>query len=108
MADRGYPKLAVLMSLHSETAVFKRFGSLNMLNLLRLQAELQDMESELAQIQEDDEKSGDDVRKKYVTDFRLMRDFKDVGDSEQLDLLGEIGKKLEEYSKAGGKPSKHY
>ena len=94
----GYPKLARLMSLHAETAIFRRFTELNMINLLRLQAELHDMEHQLQEIRSEDAQSGDPVRMSYSTDFRSMRDWKEVGDSLQHDLLVSIGDKLQQYS----------
>ena len=98
--SEGYDKLARLMSLSPETAIFRRFQALNTTNLLRLQAELQDMEHELAGIRGDDNHSKDPVRSGYVRDFRTMRDLKETGDSLQYDLLVDIGKKLQEYSKS--------
>ena len=97
----GYPKLANLMSRYHGTRIFRQFGELNALNLLRLQAELQDLEHQLQDIREEDDfaKSQDPVRSLYVTDFRLMRDWKESGDSLQYDLLVSIGEKLREYSK---------
>lgn len=97
--SEGYEKLARLMSLFPETAIFRRFQALNTTNLLRLQAELQDMEHELAEIRIEDSHSGDPVCSGYVRDFRTMRDWKESGDSLQYDLLIDIGKKLQEYSK---------
>ncbi|KAI4129760.1 MAG: hypothetical protein LQ338_002070 [Usnochroma carphineum] len=96
--SEGYQKLAQLMSLSTETAIFRRFQALNASNLLRLQAELQDMEHQLEEIRSEDAQSGDPVRAGYVNDFRLMRDWKDTGDSLQYDLLVSIGSKLQEYS----------
>lgn len=95
----GYEKLAELMSLKPETAIFRRFQTLIVTNLLRLQAELQDMEHELAEIRSDDAQSQDAIRKGYRYDFRSMRDWKETGDSLQYDLLVAIGEKLAEYSK---------
>lgn len=99
-ASEGYEKLARLMSLSSETAIFRRFQALNVTNVLRLQAELQDMEHELAEIRSDDAQSTDPVRSGYIYDFRSMRDWRDTGDSLQYDLLVAIGKKLQEYSRS--------
>ena len=96
----GYPKLARLMSHSSETAIFRRFKELNMINLLRLQAELHDMEHQLHAIRDDDGQSGDLVRASYATDFRAMRDWKETGDSLQYELLLSIGDKLQQYSLA--------
>jgi hypothetical protein len=96
----GYPKLAQLMALHPDAAIVRRFGELNMINLLRLQAELQDMEHQLSEIRREDARSHDGARETYVKDFRLMRDWKEEGDSLQYDLLLDIGDKLKEYSMA--------
>ena len=96
----GYPKLASLMGRYPETRIFRQFGELNLLNLLHLQAELQDLEHQLQEIREEDDfaKSEDLIRSSYVTDFRLMRDWRESGDSLQYDLLVGIGEKLREYS----------
>ena len=94
----GYPKLANLMSHSPETAIFRRFNDLNILTLLRLQAEIHDMEHQLQEIRREDNLSGDSVRPSYTKDFRLMRDWKETGDSLQYDLLVTIGEKLHQYS----------
>ena len=52
---RGYPRVADMMASHSETAIFRRFRSLNLLNLLALQSELQDLETRLSEVRERDE-----------------------------------------------------
>ncbi|KAL6718891.1 hypothetical protein ACLMJK_003126 [Lecanora helva] len=96
--ETGYAKLASHMNRYSETAIFRRFRELNIINLLRLQAELQDMEHQLQDIRNEDAQSGDAVRSSYATDFRLMRDWKETGDSLQYDLLVAIGEKLQQYS----------
>ena len=96
--SNGYPKLAQLMALHPEAAIVRRFGELNMINVLRLQAELQDMEHQLQEVRNEDERSLDKVRESYVKDFRLMRDWSEDGDSLQHDLLLKISDKLKDYS----------
>ncbi|KAH9862706.1 hypothetical protein J1614_010799 [Plenodomus biglobosus] len=89
------------MHKHPDNAILRRFGELNLLNLLRLQADLQDIENELLQIREEDLLSEDPVRICYSKDFRVMRDNERVGgDSEQYDLLIKIGNKLQEYNAA--------
>ncbi|KAL2011660.1 hypothetical protein VTN00DRAFT_4378 [Thermoascus crustaceus] len=99
-SDDGYPKLARLMASYPETAIFRRFGELNMINILRLQAELQDMECQLQEIRNEDAQSNDPIRQSYVKDFRLMRDWVENGDSLQHELLVSIGEKLREYNLA--------
>ncbi|CAD6594008.1 MAG: hypothetical protein ASARMPREDX12_007936 [Alectoria sarmentosa] len=71
-----------------------------MINLLRLQAELHDLEHQLQEIRDEDAQSGDPVRSSYTMDFRLMRDWKETGDSLQYDLLVSIGEKLQQYNTA--------
>ncbi|KAI9685543.1 MAG: hypothetical protein M1822_004401 [Bathelium mastoideum] len=96
----GYYGLAEFISTTPEVAVFRKFGLLNMMNLLRLQAELQDMEQQFADVWMEDRDCDDPIRKLYRFDFRLMRKNADGGDSIQHDLLVEIGNKLKEYNSA--------
>jgi hypothetical protein len=97
IARDGYPSLAGLMHSSSDIAIFRRFGELNMLHLLRLQAELQHMEFELQKIREEDAMSNDPIRECYAKDFAAMRDNEEIGDSEQYEQLVKIGTKLQEY-----------
>ncbi|XPS92847.1 hypothetical protein M3J09_002224 [Ascochyta lentis] len=96
----GYPSLAGLMRSCPDYAIFRRFGELNLLHLLRLQSELQDMENELQKIREEDTYSNDPIRMCYATDFCAMRDNEEVGDSEQYEQIVRIGVKLKEYNQA--------
>jgi hypothetical protein len=59
----GYTKLATLMGAYPEVAIVRRFASLNMQNVLYLQAELVHLESRLREIEEEDKKSGDENKK---------------------------------------------
>ena len=95
---RGYPKLAKLMGTHHETAIFRRFGELNMLNLLSLQAELTDLEIQLQSIRNEDEVSDDPVRSLYAIDFHEMSKQGDERDDQQWQMLLRIREKLQEYS----------
>lgn len=97
-AHEGYAKLARHMSNHPENAIFRRFNDLNLLNLLRLQAELHVLEHQLKNVRTEDARSTDPIRREYVNDFRLMRDSIDAGDSLQYGLLLTIGDKLQQYS----------
>lgn len=45
--QRGYPRLAALMSKEKDVAIFRRFDNLSILCLLSLQAEIIQMEKEL-------------------------------------------------------------
>ena len=96
--ERGYSKLATLMGAHHETTIFRRFGKLNMLNLLSLQAELTDLEVKFENIRKEDEDSGDEFRMLYAVDFREMRDHANDANNLQWQMLLDIRAKLQEYS----------
>lgn len=100
--DMGYWKLSRLFSDHPEVAVLRSFGQLNMMNLLRLQAELHDLEEELEETRQEDRESGDTIRQRYGVSFREMRDNAQDGDAIQYELLENIGRKLGEYSTSYG------
>ncbi|KAJ3946128.1 uncharacterized protein N0V96_004484 [Colletotrichum fioriniae] len=68
-----------------------------MMNLLRLQSELQDLEQQLEDTREEDRNSTDPIRKEYEFSFRVMKQYAEDPDSIQYELLLEIGNKLEEY-----------
>ncbi|KAI0156186.1 hypothetical protein BJ166DRAFT_594381 [Pestalotiopsis sp. NC0098] len=91
----GYMKLADFMSSKPDAAIFRRFRLLNMIHLLRLQAELQDLEDSLNEAWRED-KCADGHRPRFCADFSTMRQYVEE-DSEQMETLEKIGKKLEEY-----------
>ena len=97
-SDNGYAKLARFIARFPETAIFRKFGLLNMINLLRLQAELHDLEQQLEDVWAEDRDSDDPIRCLYSVNFRVLRQYAEDGDSTQYDLLVEIGKKLDTYS----------
>jgi hypothetical protein len=98
--DRGYPKLAREMGRISEFAIFRRFEYLNMLNLLRLQAELVNLESELQVLQQQDNDANDGDKSNFSVDFYLLFKSKATpGDNLQITTLEKIGEKLREYCK---------
>ncbi|KAK8041638.1 hypothetical protein PG993_006161 [Apiospora rasikravindrae] len=80
----GYHRLAKQMAIDPDHAIFRRFGELSVLNVLRLQAELHDMEEQLKDTRLEDGESDDQSRKLYAFDFRHMRRCAEEGDSEQL------------------------
>jgi len=98
----GYPSLADFMSRSPEAAIFRRFRSITLLNILRLQAELQDMEEELGEIIFEDATSGNQVRERLSHDFKAMRDFQHTvvhdEQSVQYEQIENIGNKLHKYS----------
>jgi hypothetical protein len=83
------------MGHYPETAIFRRFGSLNMLNLLSLQAELVDLQVQFRDIWIEDETSPDDSEKQFSTYFRVLRKSED---SHQFAMVLDIRKKLQAYS----------
>lgn len=98
LRPRGYHRLADLMGPYQETAIFRRFGPLNMLNLLSLQAELVDMEVEFRDIWADDEQSSVFDEKNFSTYFRNLRQSEGNPNDEQVRMLQRIRQKLHEYS----------
>ena len=92
----GYPKLAKFMALVPATAVFRRFGFLNKLNLLYLQADLHNLEAKLLKIQRKDSKTHGDEGL-YAKNFFFLNDMA-FGDNTQLNLITDIRAKLEKYS----------
>lgn len=92
----GHPKLASLMGLIPEIAVFRRFGFLNKLNLLHMQAELKYLEDKLIKIQQRDSRSLG-IENRYARDSYWLRE-SDGGDNRQSELLLDIRIKLEKYS----------
>lgn len=97
---KGYPSLARLMAETPELAIVRSFKELNILNVLRLQAELHELETRLERFREDDLRAGGD-RENYYRDFYLMREAIGSANSpenEQYRVLLEISTKLGEYS----------
>lgn len=97
LPERGYGNLAGLFARSPEVAIFRKFNHLSMMNLLRLQSELQDLEQQLEDTREEDRNSTDPIRKEYEFSFRVMKQYAEDPDSIQYELLLEIGNKLEEY-----------
>lgn len=94
-STKGYHRLADLMCHYPETAIFRRFGALNMLNLLSLQAELIDLQVQFRDIWVEDDASVDLDEKDYSTYFRKLVKSET---SLQYEMLLEARKKLQEYS----------
>ena len=68
---KGYPKLAIVMGEDPDVAIFRRFGALNALILMRLQAELIEIEKELRIKQQDDDKAGPPIGDYSTNLFKL-------------------------------------
>jgi len=94
----GYPKLAQHIGLYSECAIFRRFRTLNSQNLLYLQAELVDLEQELRRLEAADYESAEGNRSSYSKDWYWLNNSASEGNSEQLQIVLEVRKKLKDYS----------
>jgi len=88
------------MGAHPETAIIRRFGSLNALNLLYLQAELTNLENTFHQEAKANQESGHLDRVLYARDWESLRDSVTDEDSNpaQWNLMLKIREKLVEYS----------
>ncbi|MCJ1403531.1 hypothetical protein MMC11_006754 [Xylographa trunciseda] len=96
---QGYPKLATFMGKYSDVAIFRRFQSLNMVNLMRLQAGLLDLEAQYRRAcSEDDTDTNNPVAQQYSRIFAVLHDSKDNESHAQLDLLDKIREQLKDYS----------
>jgi hypothetical protein len=83
-----------------DLAIFRRFQSLNLQNLLYLQAELVHLEAKLQNQAVADAQSGSDTRKLHSRDwYRLSHshEYPD-GDRSQWEIIRAIRPKLKEYS----------
>ncbi|KAI0529930.1 hypothetical protein GGR58DRAFT_525637 [Xylaria digitata] len=98
----GYPRFASLMGAHPEMAAFRRFGSLNALNLLYLQAELIGLENKLQKQAKTDAESGHFERSIYHRDWQTLAESvaTENGNSTQWRTMLEARDKLKEYNKA--------
>ncbi|KAH8899111.1 hypothetical protein GQ53DRAFT_817312 [Thozetella sp. PMI_491] len=93
----GYEKVARLMALQPEYAIFRRFQQLNIRNLLYLQAEIMHLEEALNLAAMDDAACSD--RQFYSRDWwSLSQGDDDSGDCEQWDRFLELREKLEKYN----------
>ncbi|KAH8652463.1 hypothetical protein BX600DRAFT_95137 [Xylariales sp. PMI_506] len=96
----GYSKLASLMGTYPEVAIFRRFASLNALNLLHLQAELHILEATLEEQIRNDAASDDYWRRTYDRDWESLSQSTSAkdGNSEQWRLMQQVREKLNEYN----------
>lgn len=92
---RGYQKLADLMGSHKDVAIFRRFPALTMLILLKLQAELIDVELRLRKACQDDELTSNATAKLYSVNFHTLHHAGQC--SSQFGLLMECQEKLQVY-----------
>jgi len=97
----GYQRVAELMASHDEFAILRRFRSLNMQNLLYLQAELISLGAELAELARQDSQHPE--RPYHSKDWWSLANGLEEEDREQWEKVLEIREKLDIYS--ASKPS---
>ena len=93
----GYRPLAQMMSDSGALAIFRRYGSLIVLNLLYLQAELNELQEELKEIAEEDCKPENSHRHTFSRQWWSLANAKGQ-DSLQWKKFEEARAKLYEYS----------
>ena len=72
MAD--YTRLAALVGTHPETAIFRRFKTLNAKNLLYMQSELVHLEAELSNIELENKLSGESGKALFQVSLFDLKD----------------------------------
>jgi hypothetical protein len=93
----GYPQISQVMSQNKELAIVRRFGNLNMLNILHMQAELMHLEEKYYKYSDIDERNSS--RAYRSRDWWSLTQLDCNGKTEQWDILLQIREKLSEYSK---------
>ncbi|KAK0612205.1 hypothetical protein B0T14DRAFT_489554 [Immersiella caudata] len=91
---RGYPSVASLMGKDGDLAIFRRFSRLNMISLLKLQAELLYLEKEYDEILAGDIQEGAD----FHANFQNLIASSEGSNSDQLDILIRIKDKVKDYN----------
>jgi hypothetical protein len=100
-AQHGYHRLASAMGLFPDVAIFRRFSTLNVKNILYLQAELVDLEKNLEQAALADSLSGDINRREYHRAWYPLSHPEELpnGDGKQWKTFLHIREVLQQYSK---------
>ncbi|KAJ0425118.1 hypothetical protein BJY00DRAFT_202964 [Aspergillus carlsbadensis] len=95
----GYERLANLMASDKGLSIFRSFKKLNAKNLLYLQAEIVNVQTELEEIIEADETSRDGTREKFSTSVYYLKEGIESG-SEQWEKVLELRELLDKYNTA--------
>jgi hypothetical protein len=95
----GYERLAGLMANDKGLSIFRSFKKLNAKNLLYLQAEIVNVQTELEGIIEADETSQDEDREKFSTSVCFLKEGIESG-SEQWAKVLELRELLDKYSES--------
>ncbi|KAL2071856.1 hypothetical protein VTL71DRAFT_13091 [Oculimacula yallundae] len=96
----GYPKLACHMGRYAQSAIYRRFGSLNSQNILYMQAELVHLEKRLRNLQDIDASSNQGHRSKISKDWYWLNNYASEEGSEQWEAVLTIRQKLKDYNDA--------
>lgn len=96
MAD--YSRLAAAMGNHREMALFRQFSVLNAKNLLYMQSELVHLESELANIAQEDKCSEDSEKTSFHVSLFDLKESCGTSNDLQWKKVLEIREKLKAYS----------
>jgi len=96
----GYPKIAARMSLLPETGMFRRFGALNIRNLLYLQGDLARIEEDLVKLEREDSQSATGKKQYYAHSSKLLGNASVLrdGDVKQRELVEKMRDTLHLYS----------
>jgi signal transduction histidine kinase len=95
----GYPRFSERIAVRPETGIYRRFDALNARRILYLQAELCIMEKQLRRLEERDSKDESGKKSNYATDYQSMLQTPLNEYRQQLELVGRMQSKLEQYSK---------
>lgn len=97
---QGHDRLASLMGMFPEAAIFRRFAALNAKNILYLQAELLLLEKKLNLAAEDDARSTSERRQEYSRRWDLLSSGSQDPDGhpQQWETFLKIRTTLNEYS----------
>lgn len=90
----GYRRLADYMAWNPHAAIFQRFQAANMLNLLDLQAEIENLQDELIKVTTADKDQGNSGWEELQTSWAALH----KGHSGQKELIIKLRKALNEYS----------
>ncbi|KAI0968840.1 hypothetical protein F4678DRAFT_464028 [Xylaria arbuscula] len=101
MDKQGYPKIASFMADHPEDATFRRFASLNLQNILYLQAEITGLEKDLRKLEADSDASNDCDRRHFSFDWYTLAHTHDEPTSgQQWEKWMQLRRVLREYNDA--------
>jgi hypothetical protein len=96
---KGYKKIATLMGKYPELGTVSRFSSLNIQNLLYMQAELIGLQQDLHELETVNDRSPDEVKASFSRNWLALKSAQEHdGSDEQWKLVLLIREKLKEYS----------